>query len=44
VKIYDNGILAGVMEDGRKVNVHPSSTDGGKWTLEIGNKKIRYLE
>jgi len=41
---YKNGTMAGVMADGTRVNVHISSTDGGKWTLEIGNKKIRYVE
>ncbi|MGE5398711.1 MAG: hypothetical protein ACM3MK_14400 [Chitinophagales bacterium] len=43
IKKTSNGGLTGKLSNGTRVNVHKSYMDGqNRWTLEIGNKKIRY--
>ena len=44
IETHKNGTVTGVMQDGTKVNLHQSHTDNMKWTLEVGNEKIRYEE
>lgn len=42
IKQRKNGTITGTAADGSTVNLHQSSTDNGRWTLEYKKYKIRY--